>query len=132
MSMNSQRFSNAGQAADAILALINAQPRSPTRDELVGIIAGTLTTTAQSPSTRWQETPEGRELLALAAKLDRAIEVADSVEDQAECDAAHYRLTACVQRIWANRPTTTRDAVMQFLIRGAIARALLGPDGRFS
>jgi len=43
------------------------------------------------------------------------------VASEAATDAASDRLDACVQRIWATRATNIYDAIIQVLIRGAIA-----------
>jgi len=44
MSTNSQRISNAAQAANAVLTLINSKPQSPTKDELAAMIAKAVPT----------------------------------------------------------------------------------------
>jgi hypothetical protein len=82
---------------------------------------------------RRQDTPMGREWLTLEGEKFWAVEALpedfdDPRQEAAEAanDAASDRLDACVQCIWATRPTSINDAVMQVLIRGAIAEHFSG------
>jgi hypothetical protein len=59
--MTKAASSNTTQVADAIIALINSKPRSPTRHEIVAVLAGL---TAINDNEEWKPTRLGHEMLA--------------------------------------------------------------------
>jgi len=84
--------------ADAILALINSKPRTPTRDELVAVIAGHL-----EPEPPWAH-PCGaaahRDEWDTLMAASRAAEAGDgSEEGDAAVDAATTLVNECAERI---------------------------------
>jgi hypothetical protein len=100
-------------AADAILALINSKPRSPTKDELTAVIAEVI---AKAP------TPQGAARdTYVASEWYRTLDQHLEASSRATTDKEHYaldaRLGSAAKAICAKRVCTLDDLV----VRAAIA-----------
>ena len=101
---------SAEQAADAIIALINASPTTPRRDELAGIIS-----TVAAPMKALS--PEHLAYRELRAEVDRycaRVERSKESEDyEAEINALLERVSDMEKTIWATPATTLADLLLR-------------------
>jgi hypothetical protein len=100
----------ADRIADAIIALINSRPASPTKAEIAAVIAGNMSSPPMS-----RDVAAGREWSRLAAELEAAYEISGELFEGtpegaaawAVTQAAAARYNACCEQIWAGPPAYT-------------------------
>jgi hypothetical protein len=103
----------AEQTADAILALINSTPRSPTRDELVADIAAhfgpahTISRAGRAELNRWDECV--RKYLADT----KAADTPETTEGNAAYQRSADQLSAHAESIWARSCRGWEDLVLR-------------------
>jgi hypothetical protein len=109
----------AEQAADAIFALINAKPRSPTTAEIAAIIAKAMPagpcplvvkSALAAAHAKWRKAVGEHDALIAAAGLEPGC--ADHQEAQAQLDAALDRMHGLQQAIWQQRAASWEDVAL--------------------
>jgi hypothetical protein len=97
----------ADRTADAIVALINSRPASPTKAEIAAVIAANM---GSGPMSR--DVAAGREWSRLAAELEAAYEISGNLFEGTPEGAAAWAVTQavaarykdCCERLWADPP----------------------------
>jgi hypothetical protein len=105
-------------AADASLMLINSKPRSPTKDELMGVLAAHLgpPTNVEAPTSAAALSPQHLAYRKIVAEIERYNDP-DCTADDEETDAALSILQeqACEleTEIWAKPAKTLADLLLR-------------------
>jgi hypothetical protein len=101
------------QVAQAIIDLINSQPRSPTKDELAAVIVKAMATPATTPAL----SSEHLAYRKIVAEIEQYNELGSGLSDGAEGEAALERLQerACEleTEIWTKPAKTLADVLLR-------------------
>ena len=128
--MTEQIALTADQVAQAIVDLINSQPRSPTKDELVAVIVKAMGIPAAAPTL----SPQHLAYRKIVAEIERCNDDPDMPDE--ETDAALSRLqeqaSELEAEIWAKPAKTLADVAARLAqnARPALERIRLGTNGR--
>jgi hypothetical protein len=133
--MTEQIALTADQVAQTIIDLINSQPRSPTKDELVAVIVKAMGIPAAAPTL----SPQHLAYRKIVAQIERYNDPGSDMSDGEEGEAALSRLQeqACEleTEIWAKPAKTLADLLLRAEIalsnENGIMDALDDPDAHY-
>jgi hypothetical protein len=123
------------QIAQAIISLINSQPRSPTKDELAAVIVRAMATPAATPTL----SSEHLAYRKLVAEIEPYNELDSGMSDGEEGEAALARLqeqaSELETEIWAKPAKTLADVLLRAEIalhnENGVMDALDNPDAYY-
>jgi hypothetical protein len=105
---------SAEQAAQAILALINSSPRTPTQEAIAAIIANVAPSTpVLGDHAASERTEELKAAIAVVEAAEEAYEVTDESDD---LDELYRSFEARCEAIWAIPPRTLADLQLRAMI----------------